>query len=114
MRRKQDVAHWRDLPDSTSDGRSVQVFANVGDKESARAAGEAGAEGIGLFRTEFLFGGRAVFPDEQEQFESYVALFQTFAEASSPGKTIVARTLDAGADKPFPALEPLIGSLPMA
>jgi phosphoenolpyruvate-protein phosphotransferase len=111
VRRKQDMAHWRDLPGSTSDGRSVQVFANVGDKESARAAAEAGAEGIGLFGTEFLFGGRADFPDEQEQFESYAALFQTFAEASSPGKMIVARTLDAGADKPFPALEPLIGAL---
>ncbi len=110
-RHKQDMAHWRDLPGSTADGRAVQVFANVGDKESARAAGEAGAEGIGLLRTEFLFGGRAVFPDEQEQFESYTALFQAFAEASPLGKTIVARTLDAGADKPFPALEPFIGAL---
>lgn len=110
-RRAQNTVHWRNRPGSTADGVAVQIFANVGDIESARTAGEAGAEGIGLLRTEFLFGGRPVFPDEQEQFESYVALFQAFANAAPLGKTVVARTLDAGADKPFPALEPLIGAL---
>jgi phosphoenolpyruvate-protein phosphotransferase/dihydroxyacetone kinase phosphotransfer subunit len=102
---------WRTQPGSTADGYKVQIFANVGDVESARAAAESGAEGIGLLRTEFLFGGRPVFPDEHEQFESYVAVFRAFADHASPAKTIVARTLDAGADKPFPALEPLIGAL---
>ena len=110
-RRTEDESLWRTQPASTSDGRFVQVFANVGDLESARAAGEQGAEGIGLLRTEFLFGGRSVFPNEQEQFDSYVDLFRAFADAASLGKTIIARTLDAGADKPFPALEPLIGLL---
>src|SRR5207302_4495822 len=110
-RRTQDESLWRTLPASTADGRFVQVFANVGDLESARAAGEQGAEGIGLLRTEFLFGGRSVFPNEQEQFDSYVDLFRAFADAASLGTTIIARTLDAGADKPFPALEPLIGPL---
>ncbi|GAC1349692.1 MAG: phosphoenolpyruvate-protein phosphotransferase PtsI [Ktedonobacteraceae bacterium] len=110
-RRRQNLASWRNQPGSTADGVAVQIFANVGDIESARAAGEVGAEGIGLLRTEFLFGGRSVFPDEQEQYESYVALFQAFDGASPLGNTIVARTLDAGADKPFPALEPLIGAL---
>jgi phosphoenolpyruvate-protein phosphotransferase len=110
-RRVQNLASWRNLPGSTADGVAVQIFANVGDIESTRAAGEVGAEGIGLLRTEFLFGGRAVFPDEQEQYESYVALFQAFAGSSPLDNTIVARTLDAGADKPFPALEPLIGAL---
>ncbi len=110
-RRTQNEIQWRSRPASTADGVAVQVFANVGDIESARTAGEVGAEGIGLLRTEFLFGGRPVFPDEQEQFDSYVALFRAFADSASLGKTIVARTLDAGADKPFPALEPLIGAL---
>ena len=110
-RRTQDESLWRTQPASTADGRFVQVFANVGDLESARAAGEQGAEGIGLLRTEFLFGGRSIFPNEQEQFDSYVDLFRAFADAASLGKTIIARTLDAGADKPFPALEPLIGLL---
>ncbi len=110
-RRTQDESLWRTQPASTADGRFVQVFANVGDLESARAAGEQGAEGIGLLRTEFLFGGRSIFPNEQEQFDSYVDLFRAFADAALLGKTIIARTLDAGADKPFPALEPLIGTL---
>jgi phosphoenolpyruvate-protein phosphotransferase len=110
-RRTQDESLWRTQSGTTADGRSVQVFANVGDLESARAAGEQGAEGLGLLRTEFLFGGRSIFPNEQEQFDSYVALFRAFADAAPLGKTIIARTLDAGADKPFPALEPLIGPL---
>src|SRR6266700_173327 len=111
LRRIQNETLWRNQPGSTADGSSVQVFANVGDQESARAAAELGAEGIGLLRTEFLFAGRQVFPGEQEQFDSYVAVFRAFAERASLGKTIVARTLDAGADKPFPALEPLIGAM---
>ena len=110
-RRSANEAVWRQRPASTADGAAIQVFANVGDIESARAAAEYGAEGIGLLRTEFLFGGRAVFPDEQEQFASYLALFRAFCDSTTSGKTIIARTLDAGADKPFPALEPLIGSL---
>jgi phosphoenolpyruvate-protein phosphotransferase len=101
---------WRTRPATTADGTRVQVYANVGDLVSVENAARSGAEGIGLLRTEFLFNNRLVFPNEQEQFESYVTLFETFAGAASLGKTIVARTLDAGADKPFPALEPLIGN----
>ncbi len=111
LRRTQNTAQWRNQPGSTADGYAVQIFANVGDLESTRAAAESGAEGIGLLRTEFLFGGRPVFPGEQEQFDTYVTLFQAFADHALFGKTIIARTLDAGADKPFPALEPLIGPL---
>lgn len=110
-RRSQHEALWRAHPGSTADGVPVQVFANVGDVDGARSAAEQGAEGIGLLRTEFLFGGRAVFPDEQEQYESYLTLFRAFGDHATLGKTIIARTLDAGADKPFPALEPLIGSM---
>lgn len=111
LRRTQNQAVWRTQPGSTADGCAVRVFANVGDVESARAAAEMGAEGIGLLRTEFLFGGRPVFPGEQEQYDNYVTLFRAFAERALFGRTIVARTLDAGADKPFPALEPLLGSM---
>jgi phosphotransferase system enzyme I (PtsI) len=111
LRRIQNDTLWRNQPGSTADGSAVQVFANVGDLESARAAAELGAEGIGLLRTEFLFAGRRVFPNEQEQFDSYVAIFRAFAEHALLGNTVVARTLDAGADKPFPALEPLIGAM---
>jgi phosphoenolpyruvate-protein phosphotransferase/dihydroxyacetone kinase phosphotransfer subunit len=111
LRRSLNSSLWRNRPGSTADGYKVQIFANVGDVASASAAATSGAEGIGLLRTEFLFGGRNVFPDEHEQFESYVALFRAFADHTFTDKTIVARTLDAGADKPFPALEPLIGAL---
>lgn len=111
LRRIHNEILWRNQPGSTADGSAVQVFANVGDLESARAAAELGAEGIGLLRTEFLFAGRRVFPNEQEQFDSYVTIFRAFAEHALLGKTIVVRTLDAGADKPFPALEPLIGAM---
>lgn len=110
-RRTRDDAQWHNQRGSTLDSVAVQVFANVGDSESARAAAEAGAEGIGLLRTEFLFGGRTIFPDEQEQYAAYVTLFRAFIGSARFGNTIIARTLDAGADKPFPALEPLIGEL---
>jgi phosphoenolpyruvate-protein phosphotransferase len=109
--RRESASQWRNRQGSTSDGIAIEVFANVGDSDSARAAGEAGAQGIGLLRTEFLFGGRPIFPDEREQLQAYTALFQAFLAAQPLGKTIIARTLDAGADKPFPALEPLIGAL---
>jgi phosphoenolpyruvate-protein phosphotransferase len=108
--RSSEYRQWRTQSGATADGCRVEIFANVGDIASAQSAAEAGAEGIGLLRTEFLFDHRPVFPNEQEQFESYRALFDAFAKAAPLGQTIVARTLDAGADKPFPALEPLIGS----
>ncbi len=105
-----DIARWRTRPGETADGQPVLVYANVGDAAGAREAAEQGAQGIGLLRTEFLFGQRTTFPNEQEQFEGYLELFQAFAGQAFFHKTIVARTLDAGADKPFPALEPLLGA----
>lgn len=108
-KRVQNTRLWRTRGGETADGQSVLVYANVGDAEGARVAGREGAQGIGLLRTEFLFGQRPIFPDEQEQFEGYCSVFQAFAEQALFQKTIIARTLDAGADKPFPALEPLLG-----
>ncbi|HEX7737449.1 MAG TPA: phosphoenolpyruvate--protein phosphotransferase [Ktedonobacteraceae bacterium] len=104
-----DTAYWCQRPGETADGQPVFIYANVGDAAGAREAAQQGAQGIGLLRTEFLFGQRTVFPDEQEQFESYLELFRAFAAEALFHKSIVARTLDAGADKPFPALEPLLG-----
>jgi len=85
--RSQHETLWRSQPGSTADGARVQVCANVGDVDGARSAAELGGEGIGLLRTEFLFGGRAIFPDEQEQFESYVELFRAFGERATQGKS---------------------------
>ncbi|WP_176728898.1 phosphoenolpyruvate--protein phosphotransferase [Thermogemmatispora onikobensis] len=109
--RQQQRERWRGRPGATADGTPVAIFANVGDEEGAKQAAALGAEGIGLLRTEFLFGGREQFPDEEEQETAYRRLFHAFAAGQPAGKTIIARTLDAGADKPFPALEVLIGSL---
>jgi phosphotransferase system enzyme I (PtsI) len=84
----------------TADGRRVTLLANVGDPAGAVAAAAAGAEGVGLFRTELLFLDRGSEPSESEQRASYAEVFAAFA----PDRTVVVRTLDAGADKPLPFL----------
>ncbi|WP_425955791.1 phosphoenolpyruvate--protein phosphotransferase [Xylanimonas sp. McL0601] len=83
----------------TADGVHVELLANVADTGSAAAAAAAGAEGIGLFRTEFLFLGRPEEPSVAEQTAAYRGVLDAFA-----GRKVVVRTLDAGADKPLPFL----------
>ncbi|MDD9205764.1 PEP-utilizing enzyme, partial [Georgenia sp. 10Sc9-8] len=83
----------------TADGHEVQLLANVGDADGARAAAEAGAQGVGLFRTEFCFLDRAEEPTVAEQVAAYRPVLAAF-----PGRKVVVRTLDAGADKPLPFL----------
>lgn len=87
------------VPGRTADGHDVPLLANVGSGKDARKAAEAGAEGVGLFRTEFAFLDRADEPDVEEQVAQYRAVFDAF-----PGKRVVIRTLDAGSDKPMPFL----------
>jgi phosphoenolpyruvate-protein phosphotransferase/dihydroxyacetone kinase phosphotransfer subunit len=86
-------------PAVTRDGERIEVFANLGAPEEAARAVELGAEGVGLLRTEFLFLGRAELPDEEQQ----AATLREIAEALD-GRDLVVRTLDAGADKPLPAV----------
>jgi phosphocarrier protein FPr len=86
-------------PATTLDGTVIEVAANVGGPGEVAAAVEAGADGIGLFRTEFLFMDRDALPDEHEQEAAY----RGAAEALE-GRPLLVRTLDAGADKPVPAL----------
>ena len=81
----------------TADGHPVALLANVGDPAGARAAADAGAEGVGLFRTEFCFLGRNQEPGVEEQVAAYRTVLAAF-----PGRKVVIRTLDAGADKPMP------------
>ncbi len=81
---------------ATADGHRVHLLANVGSPASVEAALAASAEGIGLFRTEFLFLGRAEAPSVEEQAAAYGAVFSSFA-----GRRVIIRTLDAGADKPL-------------
>jgi len=84
---------------ATRDGTRIEVFANLGSANEAPKAVELGAEGVGLLRTEFLFLDRAELPDEDEQ----AATLREIAVALD-GRPLVVRTLDAGADKPLPAL----------
>ncbi|HET7414437.1 MAG TPA: phosphoenolpyruvate--protein phosphotransferase [Arthrobacter sp.] len=86
-------------PATTADGHHVPLLANVGNPQDASAAAAAGAEGVGLLRTEFCFLGRDTEPDHQEQVDQYRAVFDAF-----DGRKVVIRTLDAGADKPLPFL----------
>jgi phosphotransferase system enzyme I (PtsI) len=83
----------------TADGHRVQLLANVGDAKGVAAAVAARAEGVGLFRTEFCFLDRSDPPSIEEQVTAYRQVLGAF-----PGKKVVVRTLDAGADKPLPFL----------
>ena len=80
-----------------ADGTAIPLLANVGGAADAVAAAAAGAEGIGLFRTEFCFLGRSEEPTVEEQIEAYRGVLAPFA-----GRRVVVRTLDAGSDKPLP------------
>ncbi len=86
-------------PAVTRDGRRIEVFANLGSAADAYAAVEMGAEGVGLLRTEFLFLDRTELPGEEEQ----AATLRDIARVLG-GRPLIVRTLDAGADKPLPAL----------
>ncbi len=87
------------VPAVTLDGAAVQMLANIEHPDEAERALAAGAEGVGLFRTEFLFMNRRDLPGEDEQFEAYRK-----AVAAMQGRPVTIRTLDIGADKEVPAL----------
>lgn len=86
---------------ATADGHQVKVLANVGSPADARAGAAAGAEGVGLFRTEFCYLNAETEPDESAQRAAYAAVLAPFHM-----KPVVVRTLDAGADKPLRFLAP--------
>lgn len=93
-------------------GRTIHIEANIGTEAEAEAARQWGAEGVGLLRTEFLFATASTLPDEQEQRQMYAKVFRAFyGNTAGPGWPIVVRTLDVGADKPMPALNPVLGTM---
>lgn len=96
--RKREWASLVDEPSATADGRRVELAANIGNPEDAVHAASVGSEGIGLYRTEFLYMGRTDFPSEEEQFQAYKAAVQ----AVGSGQPVVIRTLDIGGDKKLP------------
>jgi phosphoenolpyruvate-protein phosphotransferase (PTS system enzyme I) len=90
----------RDTASTTSDGRHIILSANIELPEELDDVSSSGAEGVGLYRTEFLYLNRNTPPDEEEQFENY----RLVAERSKPHSVII-RTLDIGGDKPSESLK---------
>ena len=86
-------------PTVSKDGTKVELVCNIGKPKDAKKAVECDGEGIGLFRTEFLFMDRDTIPTEEEQFEAYKSVAETMA-----GKPVIIRTLDIGGDKEIPYL----------
>jgi phosphoenolpyruvate-protein phosphotransferase len=91
---------YRHVEARTSEGRRIEVAANLGSASEAEDALEWGAEGVGLFRTEFLFMERDDLPSEDEQYEAYSAVARAFGE-----KPVIVRTLDVGGDKDLPGID---------
>lgn len=105
LQEQRAAIHERELADApapavTADGHRIAVTANIGGVEEAEKAVRQGGEGVGLLRSEFLFLNRADAPPEQEQAEAY----QAIARILGPERALVARTLDAGGDKPLACL----------
>ena len=88
-------------PGRTADGHPVGLLVNIGDAAGAAKVAKVDAEGVGLFRTEFLYLDRQDAPSVDEQVALYTGVFEAIG-----GRKIVVRTLDAGADKPLPFLNP--------
>ncbi|WP_130830961.1 phosphoenolpyruvate-protein phosphotransferase PtsI [[Erwinia] mediterraneensis] len=94
---KHELAKLKDLPAITLDGHQVEVCANIGTVRDIAGAERNGAEGVGLYRTEFLFMDRNALPTEEEQFQAYKAV----AEAMG-SQAVIVRTMDIGGDKDLP------------
>ncbi|MFO1420623.1 MAG: phosphoenolpyruvate--protein phosphotransferase [Candidatus Competibacteraceae bacterium] len=97
---RESLRATRHLPATTTDGHTIEIAANVANPKQASAALDAGAEGIGLMRTEFLFLERHNAPDEEEQYQVYREMVEIMA-----GRRLIIRTLDIGGDKQVPYLD---------
>lgn len=99
MQEKEGLKIFLGKETQTADGKKVHLYGNIGNPEDAKAVKSGDGEGIGLFRTEFLFMGTDTLPSEEQQFEAY----KTVAEEMA-GKEVIIRTLDVGGDKDLPYL----------
>ncbi|MFV0396169.1 MAG: phosphoenolpyruvate--protein phosphotransferase [Coprobacillaceae bacterium] len=97
---KEELKKLKDEESVTLDGHHVELVANIGSPKDIDAVIENGGEGVGLYRTEFLYMESAELPTEEEQFVAYKAVLEGLN-----GKPVVVRTLDIGGDKELPALE---------
>ena len=96
---KKELEKYIGQPSVTKDGVQVEIVANIGKPEDIDKVLQYDAEGIGLFRTEFLFMDRTAMPTEEEQFEAYKKV-----AAAMNGKPVIIRTLDIGGDKEIPSI----------
>lgn len=99
FRHRQRIERYRGKPTVTPDGFSIQLAANVGSTAELEPARRAGAHGIGLYRSEFLFLNSAILPDEEMQYAAYRRAAETFRDG-----TVIIRTLDVGGDKQLPSI----------
>ncbi|MDQ0256467.1 phosphotransferase system enzyme I (PtsI) [Evansella vedderi] len=97
---KKEWAKLVNEPSSTMDGHQVELAANIGTPNDLDGVKNNGAEGVGLYRTEFLYMGRDELPNEEEQFQAYKKVVEEMN-----GKPVVIRTLDIGGDKELPYLD---------
>lgn len=100
LREKEELKKLINVETVTKAGKRVEVCGNIGKPQDVHQVLENGGEGVGLFRTEFLYMDRDNMPSEDEQFESY-----KYAVEKMEGKPVVIRTLDIGGDKKLPYLE---------
>lgn len=96
----EELKELKELPAETKDGHRIEIAANIGTPRDVKGALKNGAEGIGLYRTEFLYMDRDSMPGEEEQFEAYKQVAEKME-----GKPVIIRTLDIGGDKDLPYLE---------
>ena len=99
LRERRELENFRSKATADADGSEYELFCNIGTPKDAGKAFEADGEGVGLFRTEFLFMDRNALPTEDEQFEAYKQ-----ASLMMRGKPVIIRTLDIGGDKEIPYL----------
>ncbi len=99
LRERRELENFRGKATADADGSEYELFCNIGTPKDAGKAFEADGEGVGLFRTEFLFMDRNALPTEDEQFEAYKQ-----ASLMMRGKPVIIRTLDIGGDKEIPYL----------
>ncbi len=97
---QKELAQLKDLPAETTDGHRVELVGNIGSPNDVEGVLKNGGDGVGLYRTEFLYMDSPEIPDEETQFNAYKEVLEAF-----DGKPVVIRTLDIGGDKKLPYLQ---------
>ncbi len=100
IKKKEELKRFIGKDTLTADGDKLEIFCNIGTPKDAKKAMECDGEGVGLFRSEFLFMDNTHLPTEEEQFEAYKEALETMQ-----GKTVIIRTLDIGGDKDIPYMD---------